>query len=117
MASKQPLRPAEHRSATRELPPTYPQAAAHCPGGQPAEITRQRAHLRRRQRDPLRGVFRSSARDVLKCYLHAGALDERNIRSVLEWSRRLDNPTQADILRRHEEAARGWAAIIAVHTS
>jgi type IV secretory pathway TraG/TraD family ATPase VirD4 len=61
--------------------------------------------------------FRSSARDVLKCYLHAAALDGKDIRSVLEWSRRLDDPTAAEILRGHESAAPGWAGIIAVHTT
>src|SRR6202043_1400157 len=53
--------------------------------------------------------FRNSARDVLKCYLHAAALDGRDIRSVLEWSRRLDDPTAAEILRTHNRAAPGWA--------
>jgi type IV secretion system protein VirD4 len=61
--------------------------------------------------------FRDSARDVLKCYLHAAALDGRDIRSVLEWSRRLDDPTAAQILRSREAAAPGWAGIITVHTT
>jgi type IV secretory pathway TraG/TraD family ATPase VirD4 len=61
--------------------------------------------------------FRNSARDVLKCYLHAAALDGRDIRSVLEWSRRLDDPSAAEILRAHHSAAPGWAGIIAVHTT
>jgi hypothetical protein len=61
--------------------------------------------------------FRDSARDVLKCYLHAAALDGRDIRSVLEWSRRLDDPTAAEILRTHTTAAPGWAGMIAVHTT
>jgi type IV secretion system protein VirD4 len=58
-----------------------------------------------------------SARDVLKWYLHAPALDGRDIRSVLEWSRRLDDPIAAQILRSAEAAAAGWAGIIAVHTT
>jgi type IV secretory pathway TraG/TraD family ATPase VirD4 len=36
---------------------------------------------------------------------------------VLGWSRRLDDPTPADILRSDPAAAPGWAGIIAVHTT
>ena len=61
--------------------------------------------------------FVDAARDVLKCYLHAAALDGGDIRTVLGWSRRVDDPTPAHILRTHPAAAPGWAGIIAVHTT
>jgi type IV secretion system protein VirD4 len=61
--------------------------------------------------------FRDSARDLLKCYLHAAALDGRDMRAVLAWSRRLDDPTPAEILTAHPDAAPGWAGIVAVHTT
>ena len=37
--------------------------------------------------------FVDSARDVLKAYLHAAALCDGNISTVLGWSRRIDDPT------------------------
>lgn len=61
--------------------------------------------------------FVDAARDVLKCYLHAAALTRSDIRTVLGWSRRLDDPTPAEILRTDPNAAPGWAGIIAVHTT
>ena len=61
--------------------------------------------------------FVDAARDVLKCYLHAAALTGGDIRTVLGWSRRLDDPTPAEILRTDPNAAPGWAGIIAVHTT
>ena len=61
--------------------------------------------------------FRRSARDLLKCYLHAAALAGLDIRAVLDWSRRLDDPTPADILRSHATAAPAWAGLIAIHTT
>jgi len=61
--------------------------------------------------------FRDSARDVLKCYLHAAALDGRDIATVLEWSQRTDDPAPAEVLRRHPGAGPGWAGLLAVHTT
>lgn len=61
--------------------------------------------------------FVDAARDVLKCYLHAAALTGGDIRTVLGWSRRLDDPTPAEILRTEPAAAPGWAGVIAVHTT
>jgi len=61
--------------------------------------------------------FRDSARDVLKCYLHAAALDGRDVRTVLEWSQRLDDPAPVEVLRRHPGAGTGWAGLLAVHTT
>ncbi len=61
--------------------------------------------------------FRDSARDLLKAYLHAGALEGLDIRAVLEWSRRPEDPTPADILLCSPFAAPGWGDIVALHTS
>jgi type IV secretion system protein VirD4 len=46
---------------------------------------------------------------VLRCYLHAAALDARSIRDVLAWTARPADPTPARILRAHPDAAPGWA--------
>lgn len=61
--------------------------------------------------------FTDAARDLLKCYLHAAALSGGDIRTVLGWSRRLDDPTPSEILRTEPAAAPGWAGIISVHTT
>jgi type IV secretory pathway TraG/TraD family ATPase VirD4 len=46
---------------------------------------------------------------VLRCYLHAAALDARTMRDVLTWAMRPTDPTPVRILRRHADAAPGWA--------
>jgi len=61
--------------------------------------------------------FRDSARDLLKAYLHAAALEGLDIRAVLEWSRRPDDPTPAEVLSSCASAAPGWADILRLHTS
>lgn len=45
---------------------------------------------------------------VLRCYLHAAALDGRTIRDVVTWSSRPADPTPVRILRTHPDAAPGW---------
>jgi type IV secretory pathway TraG/TraD family ATPase VirD4 len=45
---------------------------------------------------------------VLRCYLHAAALDGRTIRDVVTWSTRPADPTPVRILRTHPDAAPGW---------
>jgi type IV secretory pathway TraG/TraD family ATPase VirD4 len=45
---------------------------------------------------------------VLRCYLHAAALDERTMRDVVSWSTRPADPTPIRILRTHPDAAPGW---------
>jgi type IV secretory pathway TraG/TraD family ATPase VirD4 len=45
---------------------------------------------------------------VLRCYLHAAALDARTMRDVLTWAMRPTDPTPARILRRQRDAAPGW---------
>ncbi len=61
--------------------------------------------------------FRDSARDLLKAYLHAAALEGLDVRAVLEWSRRPDDPTPAHVLSVSPFAAPGWADIVGLHTS
>jgi type IV secretory pathway TraG/TraD family ATPase VirD4 len=61
--------------------------------------------------------FRDSARDLLKAYLHAAALEGLDVRSVLEWSRRPDDPAPGEVLRASPFAAPGWADIVSLHTS
>jgi type IV secretory pathway TraG/TraD family ATPase VirD4 len=45
---------------------------------------------------------------VLRCYLHAAALDGRSMRDVLTWTARPADPTPVRILRTHPNAAPGW---------
>jgi type IV secretory pathway TraG/TraD family ATPase VirD4 len=45
---------------------------------------------------------------VLRCYLHAAALDLRGMRDVLAWTSRPADPTPIRILRSHPDAAPGW---------
>jgi type IV secretion system protein VirD4 len=61
--------------------------------------------------------FRDSARDLLKVYLHAAALEGLDIRAVLEWSRRPDDPGPAEVLASSPFAAPGWEDLIELHTS
>jgi type IV secretory pathway TraG/TraD family ATPase VirD4 len=46
---------------------------------------------------------------VLRCYLHAAALNNLTIRDVLDWTGRPADPTPIRILRTHPDAAPGWA--------
>jgi type IV secretion system protein VirD4 len=61
--------------------------------------------------------FRDSARDLLKAYLHAAALEGLDVRAVIEWSRRPEDTTPADILLGSPFAAPGWGDLINLHTS
>lgn len=61
--------------------------------------------------------FRDSARDLLKAYLHAAALEDLDMRVVLEWSRRPEDPTPADLLASSPWAAPGWGDLITLHTT
>jgi type IV secretion system protein VirD4 len=45
---------------------------------------------------------------VLRCYLHAAALDGRSMRDVLTWTARPADPTPVRILRTNPSAAPGW---------
>ena len=61
--------------------------------------------------------FRDSARDLLKAYLHAAALAGLDIRAVLEWSRRPEDPTAAEVLLGSADAAPGWGDLVDLHTT
>jgi type IV secretory pathway TraG/TraD family ATPase VirD4 len=61
--------------------------------------------------------FRDSARDLLKAYLHAAALEGLDIRAVLDWSRRPEDPTPAEVLLSSPWAAPGWGDVVGLHTS
>ena len=61
--------------------------------------------------------FRDSARDLLKAYLHAAALEGLDIRAVLEWSRRPEDPAPAEVLLSSPLAAAGWGDLVGLHTS
>lgn len=50
-----------------------------------------------------------SASSIMRCYLHAAALDHRPITDVLAWSSSPTHPTPIAILRAHPDAAPGWA--------
>ncbi len=61
--------------------------------------------------------FRDSARDLLKAYLHAAALEGLDIRAVLDWSRRPEDPAPADVLLSSPSAAAGWGDLVGLHTT
>ena len=61
--------------------------------------------------------FRDSARDLLKAYLHAAALEGLDIRSVLDWSRRPEDPAPAEVLLSSPSAAAGWGDLVGLHTT
>ncbi len=69
-------------------------------------------------RDAQNGAFfRDSARDLLKAYLHAAALEGLDIRAVLDWSRRPEDPAPAEVLLSSPAAAEGWGDLVGLHTS
>ena len=53
--------------------------------------------------------WRSMTEAVLRCYLHAAALDSRPVIDLLAWTARPADPTPLRILRGHLAAAGGWA--------
>jgi len=61
--------------------------------------------------------FRDSARDLLKAYLHAAALEGLDIRAVLDWSRRPEDPAPAEVLLSSPSAAAGWGDLVGLHTT
>ena len=54
---------------------------------------------------------------VLRCYLHAAALDERTMRDVLGWVARPADPAPTRILRSAAGAAPGWAEELAAQAN
>jgi type IV secretory pathway TraG/TraD family ATPase VirD4 len=63
------------------------------------------------------GFFRDSARDLLKAYLHAAALEGLGIGAVLDWSRRPEEATPMEVLASSPFAAPGWADLVSLHTT
>jgi type IV secretory pathway TraG/TraD family ATPase VirD4 len=61
--------------------------------------------------------FKGSARDLLKAYLHAAALESLDVRAVLDWSRRPEDPTPSEILLSSPLAAPGWGDLVGLHTT
>ncbi|MFJ3883445.1 type IV secretory system conjugative DNA transfer family protein [Streptomyces sp. NPDC090077] len=53
--------------------------------------------------------YRGQAATLLRCLLHAAALDGASLRDVLRWARRLDDPAPRSILDHHPGAGPGWA--------
>jgi len=73
-------------------------------------LTRARAMVAAR---PLRGdrnssFFEGASETVLRCLLHAAALDQLTMRDVLTWARDFDDDQPYQILRSHPDAAPGW---------
>ena len=73
-------------------------------------LTRARAMVAAR---PLRGdrnasFFEGASETVLRCLLHAAALEQRSMRDVLAWARDFTDDTPYQILRTHPAAAPGW---------
>ena len=73
-------------------------------------LTRARAMVAAR---PLRGdrnsgFFEGASETVLRCLLHAAALDNASMRDVLAWSRDFTDDQPYEILRTHPDAAAGW---------
>lgn len=56
------------------------------------------------------GFFSNAAETVLRCMLHAAALDGRNMRDVMEWTRDFTEERPYVILRDNPNAAVGWLA-------
>jgi type IV secretory pathway TraG/TraD family ATPase VirD4 len=54
---------------------------------------------------------------VLRCYLHAAALERHSMRDVVAWTGRPSDPTPVRILRRHPDAAPGWADELAAQAA
>ncbi len=54
------------------------------------------------------GFFTEAADTVLRCLLHAAALQGQSMRAVLRWARDFDDDTPYEILRHHPDAAPGW---------
>ena len=59
----------------------------------------------------------SSSAAVIRCYLHAAALAGRSVTDVMSWVGRPADPTPVAILRRHPDAAAGWADELAAQVS
>ena len=54
--------------------------------------------------------FEGASETVLRCLLHAAAIDGQSMRDVLGWARDFTDDTPYEILRTHPGAAPGWVA-------
>ena len=63
------------------------------------------------------GFFEGKATTVLRCYLHAAALDGRSAREVLAWSKNPSSAVPLMILNQHPAAAEGWAGTLEQETT
>ena len=54
--------------------------------------------------------FEGASETVLRCLLHAAAIDGQSMREVLAWARDFTDDTPYEILRTHPDAAPGWVA-------
>jgi len=65
------------------------------------------------------GFWTDLATDLLKCYMHAAALDNRSFREMWQWTQNPDNEMPLLILRGNKMAADGWddaaEAILSMH--
>lgn len=57
------------------------------------------------------------AQAVVRCYLHAAALEHLPVTDVLAWVSRPADPTPLRILRSHQHAAVGWAEELAAQST
>jgi type IV secretion system protein VirD4 len=83
-------------------------------------ITRARALSAGAEKDPVASkndaYWQGMTEAVLRCYLHAAALDGRTMRDVLTWTARPADPTPVRILRTHPDAAPGWVDELVART-
>jgi type IV secretory pathway TraG/TraD family ATPase VirD4 len=73
-------------------------------------LTRARAMVAARplHTDRHASFFEGASETVLRCLLHAAALEALSMRDVIGWSRDFTDERPYDILRTHPDAAPGW---------
>ena len=75
-------------------------------------LTRARAMVAARPLQAGRNAsfFEGASETVLRCLLHAAALERLSMRDVLSWARDFTDERPYEILRTHPDAAPGWLA-------
>jgi hypothetical protein len=73
-------------------------------------MTRARAMVAARplNSDRNSSFFEGASETVLRCLLHAAAIDGQSMREVLAWARDFNDDTPYEILRTNPDAAPGW---------
>src|SRR3954452_8003702 len=66
---------------------------------------------------PRTAFWQGMTEAVLRCYLHAAALEQCSMREVLTWTNRPADPTPIRILRCHPDAAPGWVEELAAQSA